>query len=324
MGDLTAIVLAAGAGTRMKSATAKVLHAIGGRSMVGHVLAAVNQLGAERVIVVVGHQRDQVRPHIEAIAPQTLFAVQTEQLGTGHAARVAVDAAQDASTGTVLVLYADTPLLEAESLTALVDHHRETGAAVTVLTGVVEDPFGYGRIVRDATGAVVAIVEQKDADEEQRTIQEINSGIFAFDAAFLTAVLPRLGNNNAAGEYYLTDVVAAARAEGLGVEGFQISDVMQTEGVNDRVQLAALGAELNRRVVTRWMRSGVSMVDPDSTWIDVTARLASDVTIAGPSHLLGDTQVDSGAVIGPYAVISNAHIRSGEVVPPFTTIGPRA
>lgn len=324
MRNLTVIVLAAGAGTRMKSTTAKVLHRIGGRSMVGHVLHAVHSVHPDRVVAVVGHQRDQVQPHIAGILAEVVFAVQDQQLGTGHAAQVALDALDGPTEGTVLVVYADTPLLQGETLTALVDHHQGSGAAVTVLTGEVADPFGYGRIVRDETGQVTAIVEQKDANEDQRAIAEINSGIFAFDAAFLARALPRVGNHNAAGEFYLTDVVALARADGLGVEGFRIADVMQTEGANDRVQLANLGAELNRRVVQGWMRSGVSVVDPAGTWIDVTVTLAPDVTIRGGSHLLGETVVESGAVIGPYAVLTDAHVETGQVVAPFTSLGPGA
>jgi bifunctional UDP-N-acetylglucosamine pyrophosphorylase / glucosamine-1-phosphate N-acetyltransferase len=246
---LTAIVLAAGAGTRMRSPLPKVLHRVGGRSMVGHVLEAVRGAGADRIVVVVGHGREEVGPHVLELVPGAVLAVQEEQLGTAHAVRIALDAAgiDGAAEGTVLVAYGDTPLLEADSLRALVADHRAAGRAVSILSGVVADPFGYGRIVRDAAGDVVAIVEEKDATEEQRAIREINSGILALDAAYLAGALPRIGNDNAKGEYYLTDLVGLAHQDGRPVGAYVLDDVMQTEGANDPEQLAALEAEYLRR-----------------------------------------------------------------------------
>jgi len=312
MSDLTVIVLAAGGGTRMKSKTPKVLHPVGGRSMVGHVLAAVRAAGVEReprVVAVVGHGRDQVAPHISELMPQATIAVQDEQLGTAHAVRTAVEAAGVAA-GTVLVAYADTPLLQGESLRALVAEHEAEGRAVSILSGVVPNPFGYGRIVRDERG-VAAIVEEKDADERQRAITEINSGIMAFDAAFLAAALPQVGNDNAKGEYYLTDTVAIARSQGLAVGAMVLDDVMQTEGANDRAQLAALGKELNRRIVTRWMRDGVTVLDPATTWIEADVELAPDVTLLPGVQLLGATKVDEDAVVGPDTTLKDCEIGAG-------------
>jgi len=313
-GELTVIVLAAGGGTRMKSKTMKVLHPVAGRSMVGHVLTAVQGVQPRRIVAVVGHQRDQVGPHIQALVPDALLAVQEEQHGTGHAVMVAMEAvalAGEQATGTVLVAYGDTPLLEAESLRTFATEHEAAQRAVSILSGVVGDPTGYGRVVRNAEGDVESIVEEKDATEEQRAIQEINSGILAFDAAFLSDALPRLTNDNAKGEYYLTDTVQLARDAGLHVGAHAIDDVGQTEGVNDRVQLAAMGRAMNDRIVTRWMREGVTVMDPATTWIDADVVLAGDVTILPGVQLLGTTVIAEDAVIGPDTTLKDCEIGSG-------------
>ena len=309
---ITVIVLAAGGGTRMKSKTMKVLHPIAGRSMIGHVLAAVGELQPHRVVAVVGHQREQVGPHIQGLLPDAVLAVQETQDGTGHAVRVAWEALDPADrSGTVLVAAGDTPLLEGASLRALAADHEAAGRAVSILTGLVADPFGYGRVLRDETGAVTGIVEQKDATPEQTVVNEINSGILAFDAGFLDDVLPRLSNDNAKGEYYLTDTVALARGDGLGVGAFAIEDVLQTEGANDRAQLAALAKEKNRRIVDRWMRDGVTIIDPDTTWIDVDVVLAPDVTVLPGVQLLGATSVEEDAVIGPDSTLKDVEVGAG-------------
>ncbi len=310
--QLTVIVLAAGGGTRMKSKTPKVLHRIGGRSMVGHVLAAVGTLEPARVVTVVGHQRELVGPHVTEVRADTVLAVQDEQLGTGHAVRVALEALDaPPREGTVLIAYGDTPLLEGATLRAFADSHAGAGAAVSILSGIVANPHGYGRIVRDATGAVEAIVEEKDASEEQRAITEINSGILAFDAAFLVEAIGRIGNDNAKGEYYLTDAVGIARGDGLSVAAHPVEDALQTEGANDRVQLAELGRELNRRIVTRWMRAGVTVMDPATTWIDADVVLAQDVTILPGTQLLGATVVGEDAVVGPDTTLEDCEIGAG-------------
>ena len=310
--DLTVIVLAAGGGTRMKSKTMKVLHPVGGRSMIGHVLAAVRAVEPSRVVAVVGHQREQVGPHIRQLVPDAVLAVQETQSGTGHAVRVAMEAlGADACAGTVIVAYGDTPLLTGESLRDFAADHEAAQRAVSILSGIVAEPFGYGRIVRDGDGDVEAIVEEKDASAEQREIREINSGILAFDAGFLAEALPRIGNDNAKGEYYLTDTVHLARDAGLTVGAFAIDDVVQTEGANDRVQLADLGRELNRRIVTRWMRDGVTVMDPATTWIDADVVLAPDVTILPGCQLLGATVVGEDAVIGPDTTLKDCEIGVG-------------
>jgi bifunctional UDP-N-acetylglucosamine pyrophosphorylase / glucosamine-1-phosphate N-acetyltransferase len=306
--DLTVIVLAAGGGTRMKSATAKVLHQIGGRSMVGHVLTAVQALGPARIVAVVGHQREQVGPHIQSLVPDVTLAVQEEQHGTGHAVRVAIEALPPMTSGTVRVAAGDTPLLRGETLRDFAAEHEAAQSAVSVLSGVVQDPHGYGRIVRNDEGDVEAVVEEKDATPVQREIAEISSGILAFDVAFLVEALPRLDNDNAKGEYYLTDIVGLARDAGLAVGAFPIDDVMQTEGVNDRVQLANLGREMNRRTLDDWMREGVTVMDPASTWVDSAVLLAPDVTLLPGVQLLGATVVGTHTVVGPDTTLKDCEV----------------
>lgn len=335
---VTAVVLAAGAGTRMKSRTAKVLHEIGGRSLVAHALHALSGAGASRTVVVVGHGREQVGPHVEQVAPHAQVVVQHEQNGTGHAVAEALAALPEAVTGTVLVTYGDVPLLEPQTLAELLTDHHAHDRAVTILTAEVPDPTGYGRILRDASGAVTAIREHKDASDDERLVREVNSGILALDAAFLARALPRLEAKNAQGELYLTDVVAGAVAEGGTVGAFMLADPVQVEGVNDRVQLATLGAELNRRTTERWMREGVTIVDPATTWLDVTVELASDVTLLPGTQLHGATRVASGATVGPDTTLrdvvvgedatverthgSDAVIGAGATVGPFAYLRP--
>lgn len=308
--NLTVIVLAAGGGTRMKSKTMKVLHPICGRSMIGHVLAAVRDIEPAHVVAVVGHQREQVGPHIQELLPEAVLAVQESQEGTGHAVRVAMESAGTTS-GTVVVAAGDTPLLAGETLREFAAEHEAAERAVSILSGVVANPFGYGRIVRNHEGDVEAIVEEKDATPAQREIREISSGILAFDAEFLLDALAKIDNDNAKGEYYLTDAVQIARDAGLTVGAHAIDDVMQTEGANDRAQLAALGRELNRRILTRWMKDGVTVMDPETTWVDADVVLAPDVTLLPGTQLLGATVVAEDAVIGPDTTLEDCEVGRG-------------
>jgi bifunctional UDP-N-acetylglucosamine pyrophosphorylase/glucosamine-1-phosphate N-acetyltransferase len=295
---VTAIVLAAGAGTRMRSSTAKVLHEIGGRSLLGHALAAARAAQPDDVVVVVGHQREEVSEHAQACDPGVRTAIQAEQKGTGHAVQIALQAL-DASEGTVLVTSGDVPLLGADTLRALVADQVSGGHAVSLLTAELPDPSGYGRILRDDSGAVRAIREHRDAAPDELAVQEVNAGTYAFDADFLAAALKQVGTANAQGEVYLTDVVELAVAQGHTASAVVCADVWQTEGVNDRVQLARLGTELNRRTLERWMRAGVTVVDPTSTFVDVSVELAADVTLLPGTQLHGATSVQVGASIGP-------------------------
>ena len=282
----------------MRSATPKVLHAIGGRSLLAHALDAAAGLDPHELVVVVRHGRDAVAAHVAQVAPGALVVDQDEQPGTGRAVQCALQAL-GGLTGTVVVTYADTPLLQSTTLRQLVTEHEVGANAVTVLTARVADPSGLGRVVRAGDGSVAAIVEDRDADESQRAIREVNSGIYAFDAPTLARALERVGTQNAQGEMYLTDVVAIARGDGGRVAARVCDDIWQSEGVNDRVQLARLGAELNRRVVEGWMREGVTVVDPATVWIDVQTRLAPDVTVLPGTQLHGATTVGSGSTIGP-------------------------
>jgi len=333
------IVLAAGEGTRMKSATPKVLHRLGGRSLLGHAVTAASALHPATLVVVVGHGRDQVSDHVHALAGEAQVAVQEQQNGTGHAVECALEQV-DVPEGTIVVTYADVPLLSAQTLGDLLARHEQESAAVTVLTAEVADPTGYGRVVRDADGQVAAIVEQRDADDEQVAITEINSGIYAFDSRALRSYLNHLESDNDQGELYLTDVVRLARADGRTVTTLRTDDTWQTEGVNDRVQLAALGAELNRRVLEGWMRAGVTVVDPSTTYVDVGVTLERDVTLLPGVHLAGATQVAEGATVGPDTTlvdsvveagasvvrshVTGARIGPGATVGPFTYLRPGA
>jgi bifunctional UDP-N-acetylglucosamine pyrophosphorylase/glucosamine-1-phosphate N-acetyltransferase len=313
-----AVVLAAGEGTRMRSATPKVLHAIGGRSLLGHAVHAVAELEPEHLVTVIGHAREQVAEHLgalsEELARPVLTAVQEQQLGTGDAVRAGLTQLPSGLTGTVLVGYGDVPLLDAATLTSVLRTHEESGSAATLLTTDLADPTGYGRILREdgaADGAVLAIVEQADATPEQRAITEVNSGVYAFDAEFLTSGLGRLGQDNAQGELYLTDLVELAVTDGLSVGAVRCADEWLVRGVNDRVQLAELRAELNRRLLRGWMLAGVTVVDPATTWVDVTVRLGVDVVVAPGTQLLGHTVVGDGAEVGPDTTLTDCEIGQG-------------
>jgi len=310
--QVTAIVLAAGAGTRMKSRRAKVLHEVAGRSMLEHALTAVAGVGASTTVTVVGHQREQVSEAVAAIDPGVVLAVQEQMRGTGDAVAAALDALDGKIdgqiSGTVLITYADVPLLESATLATLLADHREAGHAVTILSADVPDPSGYGRILRDGDGRVTAIREDKDASDDERAVTEINSGILAVDAEFLARAVRALDTQNAQGELYLTDIVSAAVGEGLPVGAHVLEDVWQTEGVNDRGQLARLGRELNRRLVAHWMAEGVTVVDPDTTWIDSMVSIGPDTTIHPGTQLLGATTIGEGATIGPDSTLRNLEV----------------
>jgi bifunctional UDP-N-acetylglucosamine pyrophosphorylase / glucosamine-1-phosphate N-acetyltransferase len=318
LGEVSTIILAAGEGTRMRSATPKVLHRLAGRSLVEHAVRAAAGLSPVRVAVVVGHGRDAVTEHLteveKAIDASITVAVQAEQHGTGHAVRCALDMLPEDLAGTVLVTYGDVPLLDTVTLSALLAEHAALGNAVTVLTANVPDPHGYGRIVRDADGTVAAIVEQKDTTAEQAAITEINSGVYAFDATVLADALSQLSTDNAQGEQYLTDVLAIARGDGYRVGSWTCADPWLVEGVNDRVQLAALGAELNRRLTEHWMRAGVTMVDPATVWLDANVELARDVVLEPNVQLRGATTVGEGAVVGPDTTLTDVRVGAGAKV----------
>ena len=306
------IILAAGEGTRMKSKTPKVLHRIGGDTLLGHAMRAASGAGADETVVVIRHQRDRVAAYIDERNAKGSRAVriadQDEVKGTGRAAECGLDVLPADLTGTVVVTMGDVPLLTAETISALTRAHVDAGAAVTVITSVPDDAKMYGRIIRDAEGNVERIVEFKDADETQRAVREINSGIYAFDAQVLRTQLARVTDENAQGEKYLTDVLALAREEGGRVVAHVLEDIWQTEGVNDRTQLAELGRVLNERTCERHMRAGVTIVDPATTWIDVDVEIGQDTTILPGTQLLGATSIGEDAVIGPDVTLTDCEV----------------
>ncbi|MFH8789472.1 bifunctional UDP-N-acetylglucosamine diphosphorylase/glucosamine-1-phosphate N-acetyltransferase GlmU [Streptomyces roseoverticillatus] len=308
------VVLAAGEGTRMKSATPKVLHAICGRSLVGHVVAASRELDPEHLVVIVGHAREQVSAHLAQIDPEVRTAVQYEQNGTGHAVRMGLEELSNSGVvldGTVVVVCGDTPLLTGATLKTLSDTHAADGNAVTVLTAEVPDSTGYGRIVRDGSGAVTAIVEHKDATDAQRAISEINSGVFAFDAQLLTDALGKVRTDNSQGEEYLTDVLGILREAGHRVGAAVADDHREILGINNRVQLAEARKLLNERLLHAAMMSGVTVVDPASTWIDVTVTVEPDVLVHPGTQLIGATSLATGSEVGPNTRLTDTTVRAG-------------
>jgi bifunctional UDP-N-acetylglucosamine pyrophosphorylase/glucosamine-1-phosphate N-acetyltransferase len=307
------VVLAAGQGTRMRSSTPKVLHTLGGRSLLGHVLAATEPLRAGTTVVVVGAGREAVEEHLGRIAPTALPVVQEEQRGSGHAAAVALAAVPDVD-GPVLLVNGDAPLLRAATVTALVDAHLAAGSALTVLTAEVDDPTGLGRIVRDGSGAVRAIVEERDATDAQRTVREINAGVYVGDAAALRRSLAALDSDNDQGEQYVTDVLGLLVAEGAPVGGVLADDPDDVLGCNDRLELAARRRILNDRVLADLMRSGVTVVDPQTTWVDVTCSVGVDAVLEPGTQLRGTTSVAGGAVVGPDTTLVDCTVDAGASV----------
>ncbi|MCL7428613.1 MULTISPECIES: bifunctional UDP-N-acetylglucosamine diphosphorylase/glucosamine-1-phosphate N-acetyltransferase GlmU [unclassified Streptomyces] len=306
------VVLAAGEGTRMKSATPKVLHEICGRSLVGHVLAAARELQPENLVVVVGHAREKVTAHLAEVDAEVRTAVQAQQNGTGHAVRMALEELGGTVDGTVVVVCGDTPLLTGATLQALAATHSADGNAVTVLTAEVPDATGYGRIVRDgASGAVTAIVEHKDADASQRAIREINSGVFAFDGQLLADALGKVRTDNSQGEEYLTDVLGILREAGHRVGASVAGDHREIAGINNRVQLAEARRILNDRLLTDAMLAGVTVVDPATTWVDVTVSFEQDAVVHPGTQLLGATHLGEGAEVGPNCRLSDTRVGAG-------------
>lgn len=318
---LTVIVLAAGEGTRMKSkARPKVLHGFAGRSLLGHALAATAPLAPDVSVVVVGHRRDEVSAHLAEIAPTCIPVVQEEQNGTGHAVRIALEQiAKDSGrlatelTGTVLVLPGDAPLLTSETLAALLAEHRDTGAAATMLTSELADPTGYGRVIRSADGSVARVVEHKDATSDELAVREVSALVYAFDAALLGDAVQRLSTDNSQGEEYLPDVIGIFVAEQRTVRA-RTAPATETAGVNDRVQLAAAHRSYNARLLEAHMRAGVTIVDPQTTWVDATVRLEPDVTIKPNTQLEGNTRVAAGASIGPDSTLLDTEVGPGSVL----------
>ncbi len=313
----------------MKSATPKVLHEICGRSLVGHVLAAARELEPENLVVVVGHAREKVTAHLNEIDATVRTAVQAEQNGTGHAVRMGLEELGGSIDGTVVVVCGDTPLLSGETLRQLAATHSADGNAVTVLTAEVPDATGYGRIVRDGvSGAVTEIVEHKDASAAQREIREINSGVFAFDGQLLADALGKVRTDNVQGEEYLTDVLGILREAGHRVGASVAGDHREIAGINNRVQLAEARRILNDRLLTQAMLAGVTVVDPATTWVDVTVTFEQDAVVQPGTQLLGATHVGEGAEVGPNVRLKDTHVGAGarviNAVADSAFVGPQA
>jgi bifunctional UDP-N-acetylglucosamine pyrophosphorylase/glucosamine-1-phosphate N-acetyltransferase len=298
----------------MKSATPKVLHTLGGRSLVGHALVAARECEPDHVVVVVRHDRDRVAEHVSVEDPMAVIADQDDTPGTGRAVECGLAVLPHDIVGTVVVTMGDTPLLSGRTLRALIADHVASGCAATVVTATLDDPTGYGRILRTDAGDVIGNVEHKDATTEQLAITEVNSGIYAFDAATLRDRLPGVGSDNSQAEKYLTDVLASIHKAGGRVGALRLDDTWQTEGVNDRVQLARLGAEYNRRTVERWMQAGVTVVDPATTWLDADVTLGGDVTIHPNTQIHGASTIGSEVVIGPDTTLTDVEIGDGATV----------
>ncbi len=316
MTDLTlaVVVLAAGQGTRMKSSRPKVLHSIAGRSLIGHVLATAGELQPGHVIAVVRHARDSVVESITDAMPNVLIVDQDEIPGTGRAVEVAIAALPADFAGDVVVVSGDVPLLDAATLRSLIDTHRAASAAATVLSAILDDATGYGRIVRGSGGEVDRIVEQADATDDERAITEINSGTYVFSVAPLREQLALVGTKNAQGEKYLTDVVGLLRAAGSAVAAMPVPDGWRVSGVNDRVQLAEASRRMNELIVKRWQLAGVTIDDPATTWIDADVTLAEDVQILPGTQLKGATLVQTGATIGPDTTLVDTEVGAGATV----------
>lgn len=341
-GESAVLVLAAGAGTRMRSDIPKVLHTMAGRSMLAHSLHAVAKLAAQHLVVVLGQDHDRITPVVAELA-NTLgrpidVAMQDQQLGTGHAALCGLSALPDDFSGVVVVTSGDTPLLDADTLAELIATHSSAPAAVTVLTTTLNDPTGYGRILRTQDHEVIGIVEQADATPSQQEIREVNAGVYAFDVTALRSALGRLSADNAQEELYLTDVVSILRQDGLLVQARHVDDSALVAGVNNRVQLSELGAELNRRIVAAHQLAGVTVVDPATTWIDVDVSIGRDTVIQPGTQLLGGTRIGCRCLIGPDTTLTDvavgddasvvrthgtsSSIGDGAVVGPFTYLRP--
>lgn len=330
MGKMTAVILAAGAGTRMKSKLPKVIHEVSSKPMVEHVIDVAEENGVDRTIVVIGHEGEQVE---KAIGHRNVqFAWQKEQLGTGHAVMQVAEHLKD--EGDVLLLYGDTPLIRTETIQELIKYHSQGSYAATVLTAQFQDPTGYGRIVRGQDGLVKRIVEQKDASEEEKQIQEVNSGMYCYNGKLLKEALKNLTNNNVQKEYYITDVVELLNQEGHKVGAYAVTDNSEISGVNSRVQLAEAEAVMRRRILRELMESGVTIIDPQQVYVDKGVKVGKDTILYPGVILKGKTEVGEGCIIGHNcrivdSVIKNdVEIQSSTIVESFVDdacqIGPYA
>jgi len=336
---LAVVVLAAGQGTRMKSQRAKVLHTVSGVPMIGHVLATAQALEPEHLVVVVRHERDQVALAVSQWAPEALLVDQDDIPGTGRALEVALAALPKSFSGSVVVVSGDVPLLDSDTLKVVLAHHNDGGAVATVLTTVLDDPTGYGRIIRDDSGGVIRVVEDADATADQATLREVNSGSYVFSRSAVEVALKVIGTHNAQGEKYLTDAIEALAAD-HPVGAIRVEDSWLLQGINDRAQLGDVQALLNRMIVRGFQLQGVTVHDPASCFIDLGVEIAADVEILPGVQLRGATRIEAGAIIGPDTTLidtevgegarvvrthsEGALIRAGATVGPFSYLRPGA
>ncbi|MDG0844498.1 bifunctional UDP-N-acetylglucosamine diphosphorylase/glucosamine-1-phosphate N-acetyltransferase GlmU [Staphylococcus equorum] len=299
-----AIVLAAGKGTRMKSKKYKVLHDVAGKSMIEHVVDNVKQSGVEQLVTIVGHGAESVK---ETLGETSLYSFQEEQLGTAHAVKMASEHLDD-KQGTTLVVCGDTPLITTETLKSLIEHHENNQAQATVLTATAVNPFGYGRIIRDADNQLVKIVEQKDATDTEQQINEISSGIFAFDNQILFEKLELVNNNNVQGEYYLPDVLSLILEDKGAVGIYHTNDFEEIMGVNDRVMLSEAEKAYRKRINEFHMKNGVTIVDPSNTYIGADVIIGEDTIIEPGVKLAGHSEIGEETIVGQYTEITNSKI----------------
>ena len=302
-----AIILAAGKGTRMRSKLYKVLHQVCGKTMVDHVLTQLEKAHIDTIITVVGFGAKTVE---QTLAHRTRYALQKQQLGTGHAVMQTEDLL-GSEDGETIIVSGDTPLFTAETFEKLFKYHEQRHAAATILTSIAPDPTGYGRIVRDNVGIVERIVEQKDADLQEQAIKEINTGVYCFDNQKLFAALKKINNDNAQGEYYLTDVIGILKQEGEIVTAYKMDDFSESMGVNDRIALAKANQVMRDRINKHWMQEGVSMVDPATTYIDAGVKLGRDTVLEGNVVIKGDTVIGNDCYISAGSRITDSTIHDG-------------
>lgn len=310
MSNRYAIILAAGQGTRMKSKLYKVLHPVCGKPMVQHVIDQVKSLNINEIVTIVGHGAEKVK---DQLGEDSQYALQAEQLGTAHAVQQAGDMLAD-KEGVTIVVCGDTPLIKADTMEALFKHHEETSAKATILTARAEDPTGYGRIVRNSEGFVEKIVEHKDASEQERSINEINTGTYCFDNKMLFDAIQNVSNDNVQGEYYLPDVIEILKNQGEIVSAYVTDSFAETLGVNDRVALAQAERTMKKRINEYHMRNGVSIIDPDNTYIGPDVKIGQDTVIFPGTTLSGSTVIGSECQIGPNTEISNCEIGNNTVI----------
>ncbi|WP_418218540.1 bifunctional UDP-N-acetylglucosamine diphosphorylase/glucosamine-1-phosphate N-acetyltransferase GlmU [Bifidobacterium angulatum] len=310
-----AIILAAGEGTRMRSNKPKVLHTLAGKTFLNRVMDSVSALDPDTLAVVVHYQADRVTEAARSYNERVTIVNQDDIPGTGRAVQCAMAqlAQQGELEGSVLIAASDMPLLDSDTLSQLLAFHNASGNGATVLTTVLDDPTGYGRIIRDSEGNVLRIVEQKDANSSELAVHEVNTSVYVFDAAVLSKAIADLKSDNAQGEFYLTDALETAKQDGA-VGAFAAPDPLSVEGVNDRVQLAALAKAHNIRVCEQWMRAGVDILDPQTTWIEDDVEIGRDAVILPGSFLQGHTVIGENAVVGPYTTLIDAVVDDEAVV----------